>query len=127
MNWALADSQVECTEGVSTSDFTVDEEIVLSEVGGALPNSGRPGSHTVYSDLSCLIDTDGVEIESFEGDTRELDEPLHDSWLPFPQTILHGGELAELTLPIGVDTEGFEITVLIEIRGLASIRGNGDF
>ena len=68
--------------GCSTSTFTVNEEIVLSEVGCALPNSGRPCSHTVYSDLSRPIDTDGIEIESFEGDTRELDEPFHGPWLP---------------------------------------------
>ena len=121
----FADSQVESTERVSTGNFTINEEIVLPELGGTLPNSGRPGSHTVHGDLSCLIDTDSVEIESFEGDTRELDEPLHNAGLPLSQTILHGGELAELTHPIGVDTEGLEITVLIEIRSLAPVRGHG--
>ena len=40
--------------------------------------------------------------------------------------ILHGGKLAELTLPIG-NTEGFEIPILIEIRGMASVRGHVNF
>jgi hypothetical protein len=38
---------------------------------------------------------------------------------------LHGGEFGELTHPIGVETEGFEIAVLIEIGSFASIRGDG--
>ena len=72
-NLTFADSQVKGTERVSTGNFTIDEEIVLPELVATLPNSGRPGSHTVYGDLCCFIDTDSVEIEGFEGDTRELD------------------------------------------------------
>jgi len=124
-NLTFADSQVECTERVSTSNFTIDEEIVLPKFAGTLSDTRSPYGHTVHGDLSGLVDTDSVEIEGFDGDTRELDEPLHDSGLPFSQTILHGGELAELTHPIGVDTKRFKITVLIEIGSLASVRGHG--
>ena len=120
-NSTLADSQVECTERVATGDFTIDEEIVLSKGGGAFPDSSSPGSHAVYGDLGRLVDTDSVEIESFDGETRELDEPFHNVGLPFSQTILYGGKLAELTLPIGMDTEGFKITELVEIRSPAAI------
>ena len=56
-NSAFADSRVESTEHVSTGCFTIDEEAVLLKVNGTLPNSGRPGSHTVHGDLSCFVDT----------------------------------------------------------------------
>ena len=119
------DSHIECTEGVSTSNLAIDEEIGFSQIGSTLPNSSGPISHTINSNLSCLINTDSVEIESLEGNTRELDEPLHDAGLPFSKTILDRGELGKLTFPIGMDTERFEISVLIEIRSFTPIRWHG--
>lgn len=93
--------------------------VVLSKLNRVLSNSGRPSGHTVYGDLSCFVNTDSVEIESSKGDTREFDEPLHDTWFPSLQEILHGGELTELT--IGVDAEDPKISVLTKIRSLTSI------
>ena len=46
--------------------------------------------------MSCSIDTDGIEIESLEGETRERGKPVHNNGLPFSETILHGCELGEL-------------------------------
>ena len=123
----FANSQIECTEGISTSNLATDEEVILSHIGSALPNSGTPGGKSFNGNLSCLVDTDGIKIESLESETRKVDEPVHDAWLPFSKTILHGGKLAELTLPIGVNTEGFKIPILIEIRGVASVRGHVNF
>ena len=53
-NVTSVDSHVKSTKGVSTSDFTADEEIVLPHLSSALPDSGSPGSHSVDRDLSCL-------------------------------------------------------------------------
>ena len=66
-NLTGADSQTECTERVSTSSFTIDEEVVLSKVRRAVSNASRPASHTVHGDLSCLVNADTIEIEGFEG------------------------------------------------------------
>lgn len=120
----IADSQVECTKGVSASNLTGDEEIILSQLCSTLSDSSSPSSQRVDCDLSCLIDTNAVEIESLEGETCELDEPLQDMGLPFFETILHGSELGELTHPIGMYTEGFKISVLIKVGSFASIRGH---
>jgi len=72
-NVTFADSHVKSTKGVSTSDFTADEGIVLPHLSSTLPDSSSPGSHSVDRDLSCLIDTNTVVIESFEGETREFE------------------------------------------------------
>jgi len=118
----LADSHVKCTEGVSTGNLTADEEIVLSHLGSARSDTSGPDSHSIDCDLSCLIDTNAIEIESLEGETGELYKPLHDMGLPFFETVLDGGKLGQLTHPIWVDTEGFEISVLIEVGSFASVR-----
>jgi hypothetical protein len=41
--------------------------------------------------------------------------PDHDSGVPLVKTVLDGSELCELTLPFGMNTESFLISVLIEI------------
>ena len=64
--------------------------------------------------MSCSIDTDSIEIESLEGETRERGKPVHNSGLPFSELILNGCELGELMHLIGVNTKGLEISILIE-------------
>jgi hypothetical protein len=64
--------------------------------------------------MSCSIDTDDIEIESLEDETRERGKPVHNNGLPFSELILHGCELGELMHPIGVNTEGLEISISIE-------------
>ena len=114
-NVTFADSHVKRTKGVSNRDLAADEEIVLSHLSSTLSDTGSPDSHSVDCDLSSLIDTNTIEIESLEGETRRLDESLHDMGLPFSETILHGGKLGQLTYPVGMDATGFEVSVLIEV------------
>ena len=120
-----ADSQVKRTKRVSTSNFATDEKVGLSQIRSALPDSRSPGGHRVNSNLSSLIDTDGIEIESLDGKTRKLDEPIQHTLLPLSKTILHGSELGQLTHPIRMHTESFKISVLIKVRSLAPIRRDG--
>ena len=50
----------------------------------------------------------------------EVNQLVHDRRLPFPETILDGSELGQLTVPIRMDTKGLHISVLIEVRGPAT-------
>ena len=55
-------SQIKGTKSVPASDLAAYEEVFLSQIGSALSNTRSPSSKGIYSDLSCLIDTDSVEI-----------------------------------------------------------------
>jgi hypothetical protein len=124
--WGSTTSKIKCTKRVPTGDLATDEKVVLSHLGSALSDSGSPGGHGVDGDLSRFIDTNGIEIERFDGETRELDKPLQDSRLPFPKTVLDGSELCELTHPVRMDTESLEISILVKVRSLTSIARGGD-
>jgi len=65
-NVTVVDSHAKRNKCVSTSDFTADEEIVLPQLSSALPDTSSPDSHSVNRDLSRLIDTNTVVIESLE-------------------------------------------------------------
>ena len=62
-------SQVQRSKRVATSDFTGDEEIFLPEFGGAISNARSPYRGSVKGDLSGLIDSNGIKIEGFQGQT----------------------------------------------------------
>lgn len=120
------DLLVQGTEGITTRNFTGDEEVFLAKVVSALPGRRSPGSQSVNGDLSGLVDTDGVDIESSDGHAGESGELSHDGRVPFAQTILHGGELGELTLPVGMDTESFHVTILVKVGLETAIGLDGD-
>ena len=122
-NKRLRDLQVKRAEGVSTGNLTADKEVVLSHLGGALSDACSPSSQGVDGDLSGLVNTDGIEIESLDSEARKLDEPVQNGLLPLPKTVLDGSELGQLTHPIGMNTESLEISVLIKVRGFASVAG----
>lgn len=92
----------------------------------ARPGRRGPGSQSVDGDLCGLVDTDSVNVERGDSQARESRELGHDGGVPFAQTILHGGELGELTLPIRMDTESFHITVLIKVGLETAIGLDGD-
>ena len=119
-------SQVEGSKCVATSNLTSYEEIFLPEFGGAISNTRSPYCGSVEGDLSGLIDSNGIKVESLQRQTREMNQPVHDRWLPFSETILHGSELGQLTIPIRMNTKGLHITVLVEVRTPTAICLDGD-
>ena len=68
-NITFANSQIERTEVVSTSNLAIDVEVILSHLGSALPNADSPGGQSSDGNLSCLVDTNGIKIESLESET----------------------------------------------------------
>ena len=73
-----------------------------------------------------FIDPNCIKVESFQRQTGEVNQFIHNTWLPFSKTILHGSELGQLTIPIRMNTESLHITILIEVRGLTPIIFDGD-
>ena len=67
--------------------------------------------------MSGLIDSNPVKVESFQRQAGGVNQSVHDKRLPFWETILHGSEFGQLTVPIRMDTKGLHIAVLIEVRG----------
>jgi len=83
------DSHVQGTERVPTSDFTSDEEVVFPECGGTLSNTFSPYCGGTEGDLSGLVDSNRIKVKSFQRQTGEVDQPVHDTRLPFSEPILH--------------------------------------
>jgi hypothetical protein len=75
----------------------------------------------VNRDLHGLVDAEAIDIQHGDSHAREALEARADRGNPFTQTILHGGELGQLTLPIGENTEGFDITVLVKVAVVAAL------
>jgi hypothetical protein len=113
-------THVQSTKGVSTGNLTGDDEVVLAEIGGTLLGMRRPFRHVLNSDLSSFIDTDTVDICGLNEQTTVDLDTVSGFAVPFSKTILHRGEFGQLTHPIGEDTECFDITVLIELRGITT-------
>lgn len=109
------DLQIQGSKRVSTSDLTGNEEVVFSNGGGTFTNARGPDRNGVEGNLSGLVDSDGIKVESFQRQTGEMNDFVHDGRLPFSKTVLHGSELGQLTLPVRMDTKGLHITVLVEI------------
>jgi len=52
-----------------------------------------PSGESVDGDLSRLVDSDGVDVESLDGEARERLNLGHDVRIPFPETVLYRSEL----------------------------------
>lgn len=130
-----ASTDVEGAKGVSTGDFSWNEEVVLAEVVlGAFTRMVRPVRHEVDRDLGGLVDTNTVNVERLNSQAPEHLDLVRDPDLPFSETVLDGGEFSQLTLPIGADrqcglfksrvdlqnTESFDISILVKVTGVAS-------
>ena len=116
----LSTSEVDGSEGVSTCDFTGNEEIFFPETPGALPNVVAPIAQGVDRNLGGLVDPEAVNIKHGDGETGEMLDPLSHGWHPFSQAILDGGEFRQLTLPVRVDTKGFCVSILVVMRSASN-------
>lgn len=65
--WRTTSTDVQGTKGVTTSDFSRDEKVVLSELPSTCSSVIRPLSHEVDSHLCGLIDSDTVNVECLDG------------------------------------------------------------
>ena len=113
-------SLIERSKVVTTRNLTDDEEVVLPQIRRTAAGRGCPLNKAVYRHLSGLIDTNAVEIECRDSHAGELRELCHDVRIPFTQTVLYGRELRQLTLPVRVHTESFHVSILVELRRVAT-------
>lgn len=72
------DVHVKRAKGITTGDLARDEEIRLVVFGSTRSGAGRPGCESVEGDLSCFIDTNGINIEGLDGQTGKYFNPGHD-------------------------------------------------
>ena len=70
--------------------------------------------------LHTLVDSEAVNVELGNHEAGEVLDPSADGRVPLAKAILHGGELCQLTLPIGVQTKGFDVAVLIKVAVVAA-------
>ena len=76
-------TDVQSTKRVTTGDFPRYEEVLLPVLLSARPGRVRPGSHEIDRHLSSLVDTDPVDVQSLNGETREMFELGGGIWIPF--------------------------------------------
>jgi hypothetical protein len=81
----------------------------------------------LHSDLGGFIDTDTIDVGGFNEQTTVHLDPISSRSIPFSKTILNGGEFGQLTHPIGENTESFDISILIELRGITTCLSRIDY
>lgn len=111
----ICDVLIKRTKRVTSGDFSSDQEISFAETGSTLSGTCSPFRQSIQRHLCGLVDTDGIDVERGDGHASEYFQLCHDSRSPFSQTILYGGELRQLTLPVRMHTEGLHVTILIEV------------
>src|SRR4051812_23053632 len=82
-------AKVNGTEGITTSNFTSNKEVMLADVAGTLSVSLRHVAEGIHGGLSSLIVTETVNVKRLDDHTRVTDQTLANRRIPFTETILN--------------------------------------
>lgn len=71
--------------------------------------------------MSRFVVSIAVDIQLRYQHAVEVLESLANGRVPFSETILYGSKLRDLTAPIGIDTKGLRVTILVKVGRVASL------
>ena len=108
-------SKVNGRKVVTSCDLAGHEEVVLPILSRALSDKVAKLSLRFDRDLCSFVESEAIDIQHRYCNARKVFDLFSDRRYPFSETVLNGGELGQLALPVGEHTECFGITILREV------------
>ncbi|QBZ66478.1 hypothetical protein PoMZ_13457 [Pyricularia oryzae] len=114
-------AQVDGSQHVARGDLADDHKVVLAHLLGARTHGAAPLGLRFQRHLHGLVDTVAIKVQHLDGQAGKHLEPGHDRRVPLAETVLHRGELGQLTLPVGKDTKGLNVAILVKVAVVAAL------
>jgi hypothetical protein len=113
-------SHVNRAKGIPAGDFPRNIKVAFPVPLCAFVDGLAPFREIVGRDLSCLVDAKGIDVEHGDDEAGKVFNLVTDGGVPFAQAILDGSEFGELALPIGKDSKGFSVAVMVKFTKIKS-------